>query len=70
MDDMQMSRLAKLLEDSFKPYIKLLVDEAVKEIPYRIHQHIHDIEMQSIRAAIREKIEAGLYISFQLKETP
>lgn len=70
MDNEQMKRLSKLLEEGFKPYIAQLVSEAVAEIPFRIRQYVQEIEREAIYKAVTKEIEKGMYITIKVKETP
>lgn len=49
--------LRKLIDETIKPYIKSIVDGAVREIPYTIRTQLREDYIQNeVRRIIKEKI--------------
>ena len=71
MANIDEARFIKLIADAvnaLRPYIKQLVDEAVREIPYTVKKEFIQLTQCELSSILREEIRQRVHVSFEIRE--
>lgn len=61
------SRISQAITEAVKPYVKGLVDDAVREIPYTIRKELDSIVATELRGIIRKTVQDRVMVDVELR---
>lgn len=56
------SALSSAIKDAYQPLLKQEIEQAVREIPFRIREQLEQILADEIRAVIRKAVAKSVYV--------